>query len=136
MKSLVAAHHTRDDVIASMDNLVDYFDWCQNCRNQLLHAAKYPALFHEKDTMYLTKRKRKGSSKYGYIKLTLQEIRDIAEKVRAGVVQCADLSIYLRHEGVPRHKINAVYWPYTESLPAMLIVPKPLELALWSEADE
>ncbi|MEJ0050208.1 MAG: hypothetical protein WDN02_03155 [Methylovirgula sp.] len=109
MKDFFAAHHTRANVIASMNNLLDYFDWCQHCHNQLLHAQRYPGLFAPKDTMYLTKRVNKGSSKFGYVKLTLEEVRDIAEKMRAAVLQCADLSLYLRFEDAPPHKIPAAY---------------------------
>lgn len=136
MKKFLAENHPREDVIACMSNLLDYFDWCQHCRNQLLHAERYPGFFAPKDTMHLTKRVSKGSSRFGYVELTLKEIRDIAEKVRAGILQCANLSLYLRFESVPRHKISAAYLPYTEALPADLIVPERLELALWPEPDE
>jgi hypothetical protein len=126
---------TREDVISSIDNLLDYFDWCQHCRNQLLHAERYPGFFAPRDTMYLTKRVSKRSSKFGYVKLSLGEIRNIAEKIRAGVVQCADLSLYLRFENVPRERIPVDYLRYTEALPVKLTVPKRLKLALWPEAD-
>jgi hypothetical protein len=86
--------------------------------------------------MYLTKRVDKKTSKFGYVKLTLQEIRDIAGKVRAGVVQCANLSLYLRFEDTPPYKIPAAYPHYTEMLPNALILPERLELALWPELDD
>lgn len=121
----------RGDVSASINNLLDYFDWCQHCRNQLLHAERYPATFAKDDVLYLTKRIDKASPISGHVELTLKEIRDIAEKIRAGVLLCADLSLYLRYGGVPRDKIDPRYLPYAERLPAKLDVPERLELELW-----
>lgn len=123
----------RDDIKGAVANLMDYFEWCQNCRNQLLHAERYPASFSKKNVLYLTKRVRKTASEYGHVALGLEEIRDIAEKTRAGVIQCAELSIYVRYGGVSLEKIDPRYLPYAERLPNKLDVPPRLELALWSD---
>jgi hypothetical protein len=122
-----------DDVSASINNLLDYFDWCQHCRNQLLHAERNPVTFGKDDVLYLTKRIDKASSQSGHVELTLGEMRDLAENIRAGVVLCAELSLYLRYGGIPRSKIDPRYLPYAEKLPTKLDVPQRLELALWSK---
>lgn len=131
MRTFFEKSEKRGDVIKSINNLLDYFDWCQHCRNQLLHAELYPATFGKDNVLYLTKRIDKASAESGHVELTLEEIREIAEKIRGAVVLCADLSLYLRYGGVPRDKIDPKYLPYAERLPAMLDVPQRLELALW-----
>lgn len=126
-------HEKRDDVNTSINNLLDYFDWCQHCRDQLLHAERYPATFAKGDVLYLTKRVDTISAKSAHVDLTLDEIRDIAMKIRAGVVQCAHLSLYLRYGGVPREKIDPKYLPCAEQLPTKLDIPKRLKLKPWTE---
>jgi len=35
-----------------VENLLEYFQWCRNCRNQILHAERYPpALGGDKDML-------------------------------------------------------------------------------------
>ncbi len=112
-------------------NLIAYFEWCQHCRNSLLHAELYPpALGGLPDTLYLTKKRSKGSSTTVYIRLTLKEMRNIADNIRKGVVQCAELRINIRFIDVQKDQIPSEYRTYVASLPKTLLVPRFLELAL------
>ena len=45
-------------VITVIGNLIQYFEWCCDARNKLLHAEHYPASFGKQDTLYLAKRKK------------------------------------------------------------------------------
>lgn len=111
-------------------NLIDYFLWCRNCRNQLLHAERYPASFGgDPDTLYLTKRMGKQSSKHGYMKFTLRRLRFIADRFNAGVIQSADIHIRLRYDGVPIDKVHGpIRHHISAPLPKILRVPRYLEL--------
>jgi hypothetical protein len=109
------------------DNLLDYFNWCRNCRNQLLHSERYPAgLFRIPDTLHLIKAGGK-KSKNRYMKLKLSTLRMIAEKTREGVIQCASFHLNLRFRGVPEAQVPETYKPY-RTLPELLKIPKYLEL--------
>ena len=49
-------------VIALINNLLDYFQWCRFSRNQILHAERYPPAFGgDPDILHLTKRIGKQS---------------------------------------------------------------------------
>jgi hypothetical protein len=54
-------------VVQAISNLVGFFDWSRNCRNNLLHAESYPsALRHPSDEVFeLTKRIDKLSTRRG-----------------------------------------------------------------------
>jgi hypothetical protein len=133
IREFFSKHEKREDAREAICNLLEYFDWCQHTRNQLLHAERYPAAFGRNDVLYLMKRVDKISSESAHVAMSLKEIRSIAEKVRAGVVQCAELNIYLRYNGAPPEKIDPRYLPFAERLPVKLAVPPRLELALWSD---
>jgi hypothetical protein len=131
VKSFFQAHEKDSSVLSVVFNLLEYFRWCRNCRNQLLHAEQYPAGFGAKPgVLHLTKRVSKKSDKSGYLKMTVPELRDIADKTRAGIVQSAEINIYLRFRGQPKHKIPSEYLAFLEALPEKLVVPQSLELAL------
>jgi len=116
----------------AIENLVAYFKWCRDARNNLLHAEHYPASFGgDPAFLYLIKRTGKQSSKSGYMKLSLAYLRSIAGKMRAGIIQSARISIYLRTRGFPREKIDRQLQAYaSDPLPAPMKVPKPLRLTL------
>jgi hypothetical protein len=117
-------------VIAAIENLLEYFQWCRNCRNQILHAEQYPAAFGgDKNTLYLTKRVGKQSPKSGYLKFELQTLRSIADQIRAGVAQAAELHLYLRFRGQSPSEIPRFYREFPASLPEKLSVPKNLTLS-------
>jgi hypothetical protein len=114
----------------AIENLVLYFKWCRDARNNLLHAEHYPASFGgDPAFLYLIKRTGKQSSKSGYMKLSLAYLRSIADKIRTGIVQSARISIYLRTRGLPIEKIDRQLQAYAiDPLPASIKVPKPLRL--------
>ncbi len=114
-----------------VENLLKYFQWCQQCRNQLLHCELYPAgIFTKKDTLYLMKRKSKTSTQSGYVKLTLSEVRDIADKMRKGVWQSATLILYLRFRKRDPSTLKPEFRELAKALPEKLAVPQTLELSL------
>jgi hypothetical protein len=90
----------RRKVIVLIENQLDYFEWCRNCRNQILHAERYPAMFGgDRDTLYLTKRVGKQSPQSGYMKFRLPRLRFISDKIRDGVVRAAEMHLRLRFRG-------------------------------------
>ena len=99
-------------------------------RNQLLHAEYYPASFGgQPDTLYLIKRADKRSRKSVYLKFTLSQLRSIADQMRRGVVQSAEVHIYRRFDGIPLEKVPTAYRPYVVSgPPAPLEIPPELDL--------
>jgi hypothetical protein len=117
-------------VIAAVDNLLEYFQWCRDVRNKLLHAEHYPPLFGgDSETLHLTKREGKRDPKQVYVVLGLQRLRTLADKVQAGRVQCAKIRIYLRARGKHVHEFDHGLMAYMhESLPEKLTVPRPLRL--------
>jgi len=133
-KKLFRKHLTRSDVLDAVINLIDYFDWCQVTRNQILHSARYPKPFGKPDEISLSKPIKKGSQESGRKDLSLDEIRDIAEKMRVGVVQCCTMDIYLRYMDQTRHNIAPVYLPYIDCLPPLLGIPATYELKEWPKS--
>jgi hypothetical protein len=60
----------------TLENLVLYFKWCRDARNNLLHAEHYPAsLGGNPAFLYLIKRTGRQSSKSSYMKLSLDNLR-------------------------------------------------------------
>jgi hypothetical protein len=126
-------------VVDAIGNLVKYFDWCRVCRNNLLHAESYPpGLVPFPDgALGLTKRLKKGSAESGYMAMTLQELRDVADRMRDGIIQCVKIHLFLRHRGRPEG-VPEKYREHARSLPPKLPLPKPIALAssprgLWSK---
>jgi hypothetical protein len=106
------------------------FEWSCDCRNNLLHAERYPPSLGGLDnTLYLTK-KIKKSRKSSYIRLTLEEVRFVADNIRAGIMQCVEFRLYLVHRTTPISKVPERYRPFAESLPKKLVVPPFLNLTL------
>jgi hypothetical protein len=53
VRSIFAAYEKDTKILALVENLLAYFHWCRNCRNQILHAERYPPAFGGKpDTLY------------------------------------------------------------------------------------
>jgi hypothetical protein len=126
-------------VVAAIGNLVECFNWSRACRNILLHAESYPSdgVPFPGDALALTKRPKKGSAEPGFTALTLQELRDVADRMRDGIVQCMKIILFLHHRGRPEG-VPEKYREYARSLPAKLPIPKPIALAsslqdLWSK---
>jgi hypothetical protein len=118
------------NVIEAIGNIVKYFDWCRAYRNILLHAESYPPGIVPSlgGALALTKRLKKGSTEPGYKALTLQELRDVADRMRAGTVQCVKIDRFLRYRGRPEEAPEE-YREHARSLPPNLRIPKPIALA-------
>jgi hypothetical protein len=116
-------------VIGAIDNLVKYFDWCRACRNNLLHAERYSSglIPFPGDALGLIKRSKKGSAKSGYMALTLQELRDVADRMQEGIFQAAKIGLFVRYRG-PLEELEKEYRKYARSLPPSLSIPKPIAL--------
>jgi hypothetical protein len=131
IRDIFKVHEKEKEVTALIDNLVSYFNWCRNCRNHILHSELYPPAFGgEKDTLYLIKKASKKSTESGYMKFKLIALRGIADKIRYGVVQSAEIHIYLRYRDVPSHKVRESLRAYVhDPLPGKLRIPRSLELS-------
>lgn len=117
---------------AAIENLLKYFQWCKHTRDQILRADQYPAMFGGKpELLYLTKRLGKKSPKSGHMAFKLEELRSIAEKMRAGIVQSAEIHIHLRVCDIPEAKIEHSLRAYkNKPLSSPLPIPPPLVLSL------
>jgi hypothetical protein len=128
---MFAKYEKDNDVKIAIENLLKYFQWCKHTRDQILHAEQYPAMFGGKpDTLYLTKRISKKSPKSGHMSFKLEELRSIADMMRAGVVQSAEIHIHLRVRDVPEKKIEPSLRAYKKKpLSPPLTIPAPLVLS-------
>jgi hypothetical protein len=117
-------------LIARIDNLIEYYEYCIHARNNVAHAELYPASFGKDDTLYLSTKESKLSTKTIYIKLSLREIRELADNIRAGTILCIDISLFLRFLGQPIDQIPSAYRAYAVALPKPLSVPSKIDLAL------
>ncbi len=117
-------------VITVIYNLMQYFGWCCDARNKLLHAERYPASFSNQDTLYLARRKNSKTTKHVYMLFDLPMLRETADKINCGKVKSAKIHIYLRMRDIPRSQLSHGYKDYeNEPLPEILTVPKLLEVA-------
>jgi hypothetical protein len=131
IKAIFNAFETDTSIKSAVFNLLEYFEWCRNCRNQLLHAELHPTTFSRlTGALHLTKRVSKQSAKSGYLRLSLSEMRIIADRMRQGVKQAAEIHIFLRYRGRPKETLPTEYQAFVEELPGKLVVPRKLELAL------
>jgi hypothetical protein len=93
-------------VRSAVNNVLDYFDRCNENRNELLHAEQYPAMFGGKpETLYLIKRGDRRSPESIYMAFTLPQLRSIADELRTGIMQSAEIQIYLRYRKQAEHTI-------------------------------
>jgi len=112
-------------VVEAIDNLIEFFKWSSNCRNNILHAEQYPASFgSKKDMLYLTKKTKDRDSIY--MKFGLEQLRSIADRTREGVRQAAAISLHLRYRGTDPKDIPNPYKAF-QILPPLLKIPKHLK---------
>jgi hypothetical protein len=132
LKDVFEEYEKDEKVKQRVANLAEYFYWCKNCRDELMHAEQYPPLFGGQiDMLYLTKRIGKEKPKTGYFALSLKRLRNIADKTQEGQRQCARVRIYLRVRGRPKQALPiSLRGDEFQSLPEILRVPKPLRLSL------
>ena len=122
--------HHDPGVVSAIGNLVEHFDWCRECRNNLLHAESYPSglIPFPGGAPGLTKPLKKRGEP-GYMALTLQELRGVAGRMQDGIEQCARIHFFLRHRGRPLEELDEKYRYYAKSLPSELPIPKPIAAA-------
>jgi bifunctional non-homologous end joining protein LigD len=61
------------------------------------------------------------------LKFSLHALRHIADRIRKGVVQSAEINLYLRFRETPVDDVPDPYKPYAERLPNKLKIPKSIE---------
>lgn len=129
IRTVFASFEKDPAVIALVNNLIDFFDWCTHARNELLHSEMYPSMFGgDKDKLYLIKQASKKDKTPSYKWLTVQELRDIADKIEQGKRNCAGIIIYLRMRDVPLDQLSLSYRGVIDTLPPQpLVIPPPLD---------
>lgn len=131
LKAVFTEYEKDPAVIVLIDNLIEYFEWCWDIRNKLVHAEPYPAMFGKVGKWYIAKRLGKKTPERGYMELTLEEVREIADKIEHGKRHCAGIIIFLRIRDVGLANLSRQYRFYgDEPLPEILVVPEILELSL------
>jgi hypothetical protein len=131
VRAIFGKYEKDDAVKAAVKNVLDYFQWCKRSRDQILHAEQYPASFGgAPDTLYLIKQLNRQSPESGQMAFKLDDLRSIADTIRAGIVQSAGIDIYLRVSDVPENRLERSLRVYKhEPLPKPLHVPPPLVLS-------
>ncbi len=131
LKKLVHTYEKRRRAREFFDSLYDYFEWCWEARNQIIHAEFYPAMLGGNPLeISLVKRKSKQSAEPGYLKFTVPELREIADKIQEGVQRCAAFRINLRQRTTPPRKWSvSMKIEGRVSLPSKLVKPRSVVLA-------
>ncbi len=113
------------ELIEAVDNLMDFFKWSRDCRNNILHAEQYPASFwSKKDMLHLTKKTK--DREIIYMTFGLEHLRSIADNTREGVRQTAAIKLHLRYRGTDPKDIPNPY-KASQMLPPLLKIPKHLK---------
>jgi hypothetical protein len=116
------------EFVKSVENVLDFYNWCRRCRNIVLHSERYPPAFGGKqDELHLIKWTKAPARKAQYMKFTVADLRSIADNFRLGVVQSAELNIYLRFCGTPMESVPDPYKPYAPKPPKPLKIPRALK---------
>jgi hypothetical protein len=128
IRTIFATCETDASIVSVVNNLMDYFNWCRTTRNNILHSELYPpSLGGDPDLLYMVKNVGKASSKRAYMKFSVERLRFIADKIREGVVQSAEIQLYLHYRGTPIDKVPDPYKPYADGPPKRIKVPHPVE---------
>jgi hypothetical protein len=117
--------------LAFVASLIDYFNWCSDARNTLLHSDLYPTIFGgDAEKLYLTKPVSKREPSSTYIWLTVDELPNIADKIEDGKRECAGFLIYLRCRDIPADQLPVGYRAMLqEPIPRPLVIPPELKLS-------
>ena len=131
IKTIFETYEKEPAALAFVSSLIDYFNWCSEARNTLLHSELYPTLFGgDADKLYLTKPVSKREPVSAYMWLTLDELRDIADKIEHGKRECAGLLIYLRCRDIPADQLPVGYRAMMQDpIPAPFVIPPELKLS-------
>jgi hypothetical protein len=131
IRTIFDTYENEPPALAFVSSLIDYFNWCSDARNTLLHSELYPTLFGgDADKLYLTKpisKRERGST---YMWLTLDELRDIADKIEHGKREAAGFLIYLRCRDIPADQLPVGYRAMLQDpIPPPLTIPPELMLS-------
>jgi hypothetical protein len=131
IRTIFETYEKEPAALGFVASLIDYFNWCSDARNTLLHSELYPTLFGgDADKLYLTKPLSKLDRGSAYMWLTLDELREIADKIEHGKRECAGFLIYLRCRDIPVDQLPVGYRAMRgEPLPPPWITPPELRLS-------
>jgi hypothetical protein len=131
IRTIFETYEKEPAALAFVSALIDYFNWCSDARNTLLHSELYPTLFGgDADKLYLTKPLSKRDLGSAYMWLTLAELRDIADKIEHGKRECAGFLIYLRCRDISVDQLPVGYKILGgDPIPPPLVIPPELKLS-------
>ena len=113
-------------VRALIDNLSDYFSFCWDARNKILHGYVYPTLIANQRELQLVMQAKK-SRKRTYLNLDLTTIRELADCIAIGRLQAANIAIYLSFRDTPPSRRSLwLRMVGRQPLPETLHIPKHL----------
>jgi len=114
--------------VKAVENVLDFYNWCRDCRNIIVHSERYPPAFGGKqDELYMVKWTKAPPRKAQYVRFTVARLRSIADHIRAGVVQSAEINIYMRFRNTPPEDVPSPYKPYASKPPKPLKIPEKLK---------
>jgi hypothetical protein len=121
-------HEEVEAIREQAENLLEHFVRCKAYRDHLVHAELYGAAFGgDPDVLYLIKSSNRRERKASYTKFSLVRLRSIANSIRQGIVQAADLRLRIRFQRQDPKKVPKQYRKYVFSpAPGPLTMPKPL----------
>jgi hypothetical protein len=124
-------HETDDVVKAAATHVLNFFNWAHDARNKILHSEKYPPSFGgDPNIFYLTKRAGKRDPKPTYLALSLAQLRDVAEKMRQGIVLSAEINIHVRYRNLDPSKIEESLRVYAKRPPSFQLLAVPEKLSV------
>lgn len=126
LRKFIRDRETDPLVIKAVENILDFFEWAHDARNKIMHSEVYPpSLGGRQDTFYLIKRAGKRSPGSLYLAFKLPELQGVAEKMRAGVVATAEISIHVRYRDLDPSKIEASLQVYAVKPPSFTLLAVP-----------
>jgi hypothetical protein len=132
LKTVFEEYEKDEKIKKLLGELLNYFSWCWDVRNKLLHAVHAPGLFDERrGELPLAKRIGKKSPEMGFLYLQLAELRALADKVEQGGSIASDIQIHLLYRDTPeakRPRWLVAFENVRSPLPDKLELPMPLTL--------
>jgi hypothetical protein len=100
------------NIVELVQNVIDCMIWCRAARNEIIHAEYYPiglgAVALPPETMTITKRKNKRSSKNIIFILASSELRSAVDFMHSSKIQAVRLVLYFRFYHLPQSEIPAI----------------------------
>jgi hypothetical protein len=129
INSVFQTYEKKERVRQLLENLTNYFRWCADVRNTILHGEVIPSFFADKHFHRISKRRGKKSAEMGYLSINLPSLRDYADKIQDGRLQAAKIMLHLHYRDTPPTKRSFSLRNYgLEPLPQTLDVPNPIRL--------